>query len=360
MVMRHALDAAVATLLVAVAVPGCGRTNATSSDSPTSQVRLVDVDEGVRLEVIDWGGGSEGRPGGRSGRAVVLLVGSGNTAHVFDEFAPKLRDCCHVYAITRRGYGASSHPDTGYDDQRLADDVLAVLEQLHLAAPVLVGHSMGGGELTTLGSQHSDRLGGLVYLDALADPRDATYTDPAFMALLEGLPAVMRTPPSLEYSSIGAYRSAQRRESGFAFPESELREDFVVNPDGTMGRYKASTDAINRAIGAGQKKRNYTQIRVPVLAISTFTCTHDREGTDTCIEHPGDRPKYAPKSRDEEAAIEQYEVAQDVYFDRWKKNVRSAAAPVRLVDIPRGAHHIFLSHEADVLRELKTFVAGLR
>jgi hypothetical protein len=33
---------------------------------------------------------------------------------------------------------------------------------------------------------------------------------------------------------------------------------------------------------------------------------------------------------------------------------------VRLVDIPRGAHHIFLSHEADVLRELKTFVAGLR
>jgi len=360
MVIRHAAWIAVATLLVALAVPGCGQTVVTSSGQSTPDVRFVDVDEGVRLEVIDWGGGSEGSSGGSSGRAVVLLAGSGNTAHVFDELAPKLRDCCHVYAITRRGYGASSHPASGYDDQRLADDLLAALEQLHIEAPVLVGHSMGGGELTTLGSQHSDRLGGLVYLDGLADPRDATYTDSGFMALLEGLPAAMRTPPALDYSSVGAYRAAQQRESGFAFPEPELREGFAVNPDGTMGRYKASTDAINRAIGAGQTKRNYTRIRVPVLAISTFTCTSDRGGTDACIEHPGDTPKYAPASREEAEAITKYEAAQDVYFDRWKKNVRSAAAPVRLVDVPCGAHHIFLSHEADVLREMKAFVARLR
>ena len=354
--MRPAACSAVATLLVALAVPGCHWTAVPPSDPPTSQERFVDVEEGVRVEVLDWGGGS----GERSARAVVLLAGSGNTGHVFDELAPKLRDCCHVYAVTRRGYGASSHPASGYDDQRLADDVLAVLEELELEAPVLVGHSMGGGELTTLGSQHSDRLGGLLYLDALADPGDATYTDPRFMALLEGLPAVMRTPPSLDYSSITAYRAAQRRGAGFAFPESELREVSVVNPDGTLGRYKASTDAINRAIGVGQKKRAYSQIRVPVLAISTFTCTSDRGGTDACIEHPSDRPTYAPKSREEEDAIKRYEAAQDVYFDRWKKNVRSAAAPVRLVDVPRGAHHIFLSHEADVLRELRAFVAGLR
>ena len=119
------------------------------------------VDDGVRLEVIDWGG---------TGRPIVLLAGSGNTAHIFDEFAPKLGDRWHTYAITRRGYGASSHPASGYDDQRLADDVLRVLDSLRIEAPVLVGHSMAGGELTTLGNQHSDRLSGLVYLDALADP----------------------------------------------------------------------------------------------------------------------------------------------------------------------------------------------
>ena len=321
-----------------------------SAESPVVTA-FVAVDEAVRLEVIDWGG---------TGRPVVLLAGSGNTAHVFDEFAPDLRDCCRVYAITRRGFGASSRPDSGYDDQRLADDVLAVIDALHLTAPVLVGHSMAGGEMTTLGSQHSDRLGGLVYLDALADPRDATIDDPAFMALFNALPSDMRTPPADDYSSFAAYRAAQLRGSGFAFPESELREGFVANPDGSMGRYKASTGAINRAIGAGQKKRDYARIRVPVLAISTFTCTHDAGGTDACIERASDRPKRAPANQEEAETIRRYEAAQDVYFDRWKKNVRHAAAPVRLVDIPRGAHHIFLSHEADVLREVREFVTGLR
>src|SRR5204863_5633682 len=88
---------------------------------------------------------------------------SGTTAHVFDDFAPKLAAFSHVYGITRRGYGDSSHPPSGYDDQRLADDVLRVLDSLKIDSPVLAGHSMAGGELTTLGNQHSNRLAGLVY-----------------------------------------------------------------------------------------------------------------------------------------------------------------------------------------------------
>jgi pimeloyl-ACP methyl ester carboxylesterase len=71
-----------------------------------------------------------------------------------------------VYGITRRGFGASSHPESGYDDQHLADDVLRVLDELNIFKPVLVGHSLAGSEMTTLGSRHSDRLAGLVYLDA--------------------------------------------------------------------------------------------------------------------------------------------------------------------------------------------------
>ena len=127
-------------------------------DPSKHSVQFVTVEEGVRLEVLDWGG---------TGRPVVLLAGSGNTAHVFDDFAEKLSGaCCHVYGITRRGFGASTHPDSGYDQQRLADDVLQVLDALKIVAPVLAGHSMSGEELTTLGDEHSDRLAGLVYLDA--------------------------------------------------------------------------------------------------------------------------------------------------------------------------------------------------
>lgn len=112
-------------------------------DPSHHKVQFVTVEEGVRLEVLDWGG---------SGRPIVLLAGSGNTAHIFDDFAEKLSGaCCHVYGITRRGFGASTRPDSGYDQQRLADDVLRVLDALKLVAPVVAGHSMSGEELTTLG-----------------------------------------------------------------------------------------------------------------------------------------------------------------------------------------------------------------
>ena len=179
-------------------------------DPSPHRVKFRAVEEGVSLEVLDWGG---------SGRNLVLLVGSGNTAHVFDNFASKLTDHCHVYAITRRAFGGSSQPDSGYDDQRLGDDVLQILDKLEIDHPVLVGHSMAGSEMTTLGNQHSDRLAGLVYLDALADPKDWSGDDPAYMALFNKLPEPMRSPlgPSPEeIRSFALFQKWQLRTIGFA------------------------------------------------------------------------------------------------------------------------------------------------
>jgi pimeloyl-ACP methyl ester carboxylesterase len=114
----------------------------------------------VKLEVLDWGG---------TGRPLVLLAGLGNSAHGFDKFAPKLLAKYHVYAISRRGYGASDSPvPTGenYSADKLGDDVIAVLDALKLTRPVLVGHSIAGEELSSIGSRHPERVAGLVYLDA--------------------------------------------------------------------------------------------------------------------------------------------------------------------------------------------------
>ena len=155
-------------------------------DPSRHKVQFLQVAEGVRLEVLDWGG---------SGRPVVLLAGLGNTAHIFDEFAEKLSGFCHVYGITRRGFGASSHPDAGYGEERLADDVLAVIDSLKLTSPVLAGHSIAGGELTSIGARHSERIAGLVYLDAAADLTD-DYTE--YNALIAKLPEAIRNSPTFK------------------------------------------------------------------------------------------------------------------------------------------------------------------
>jgi hypothetical protein len=51
-------------------------------DQSLHSVTFVGVDAGVKLEVMDWGG---------TGTPVVLLAGLGDTAHIFDQFAPKLK-----------------------------------------------------------------------------------------------------------------------------------------------------------------------------------------------------------------------------------------------------------------------------
>jgi non-heme chloroperoxidase len=130
------------------------------SDSSPHTIHFMAVDKDVKLEVLDWGG---------SGRPLVLLTGLGNTAHVYDNFAEKLTSQYHVYGITRRGYGASSAPaptSVSYLADRLGDDVLAVLDFLNTKRPILVGHSVAGEELSSVGSRHPEKVAGLIYLDA--------------------------------------------------------------------------------------------------------------------------------------------------------------------------------------------------
>jgi hypothetical protein len=66
----------------------------------TSTETRKTLDSSVRLEVLDWGG--TGRP--------VVLLGCYLTAHVYDDFGPKLANQFRVLGITRRGIGASDKP----------------------------------------------------------------------------------------------------------------------------------------------------------------------------------------------------------------------------------------------------------
>jgi pimeloyl-ACP methyl ester carboxylesterase len=115
------------------------------------------------LEVLDWGGP-------RNVRALVFLSRLGDTAHVFDKFAPSFTHSYHVLGVTRCGFGKFSAPPVvnpaTYSADRLGDDVIAVIDHLRLQRPILVGHSIAGEELRSIGSRNPEKVAGLVYLDA--------------------------------------------------------------------------------------------------------------------------------------------------------------------------------------------------
>src|ERR1700759_1872593 len=86
-----------------------------------------------------------------AGQPVVLIHGYPLSGRAWDKQVPVLRDAGHrVITYDRRGFGQSSQPDVGDDYDTFAADLRALLEHLDLRDAVLVGDSMGTGEVTRL------------------------------------------------------------------------------------------------------------------------------------------------------------------------------------------------------------------
>ena len=83
------------------------------------------------------------------GQPVVLIHGYPLSGRAWDrQVAALLEAGYRVITYDRRGFGHSSQPVVGYDYDTFAADLHALLEQLDLRDVVLVGHSMGTGEVT--------------------------------------------------------------------------------------------------------------------------------------------------------------------------------------------------------------------
>jgi non-heme chloroperoxidase len=335
-----------AALALAIAISGGGQAQLRPQRDPLlHQLRpwhdpsphtaqLITVEQGVQLEVLDWGG---------SARPLVLLAGSGTTAHVYDGFAEKLTKYAHVYGITRRGYGESTRPASGYSEQRLAEDVLQVIDSLHLAAPVLAGHSLGGSELAVFSCAHPGRSGGLVLMDsAIVDPgkdESRLYEElhdqlPDAMNMHDATPEESRSIPLLQRWMI--------RNLGAALPDSDVRSIRSGNIRPQALRPKAVTDAIR----SGLQKVDYGCIHVPVLAFYALPAPLEDQ-----------IQRYKPRNEEQRSAMER-KYRGDLDMRRTASHALQAAAPdARIVELIGASHFVFLSNKAEVLKEFRAFLA---
>jgi non-heme chloroperoxidase len=84
-----------------------------------------------------------------SGSPVILIHGYPLSGRAWEKQVPVLMEDGHrVITYDRRGFGKSSQPAGGYDYDTFAADLNALMEALDLRDAVLVGHSMGTGEVT--------------------------------------------------------------------------------------------------------------------------------------------------------------------------------------------------------------------
>lgn len=84
-----------------------------------------------------------------SGKPIVLIHGYPLNSDSWEKQIPMLIEAGYrVIAYDRRGFGSSSKPSDGYDYDTFAEDLNQLMTQLDLNEAVLVGFSMGTGEVT--------------------------------------------------------------------------------------------------------------------------------------------------------------------------------------------------------------------
>jgi non-heme chloroperoxidase len=320
------------SLALVVAITGCRPDPAPDVETTAPPaVHRITVDREVALEVLDAGG---------DGPPLVFLAGFGNSAHIFTDFAARFRDDFRVVAITRRGFGRSSFPATGYDNARLADDVVAVLDTLGLPRALLVAHSFGGAELNALARRHPERLRGLVYLDGGFDFAEL-YADSAWVNT--PVPRPPRRDTATGHEAEAAYLSLMTGPN-YPVAEVEVTADAMAT-DGAPGFVR---DSLPTWLMRGTPSAALREITVPVLAI--YGVQHRIEQKYPWV---GDLTGPQRDRAERRFAVETPMLARQ--RDRFRREIPDA----RLHEIEGGRHYIFLTHPLDCERAIRTFAAAL-
>lgn len=312
--------------LIAAAVIGTSNQDVDKYDISGHKTSFVTVAPDVQLEVLEWGG---------NGPALVLLGGLGDNAHVFDNFAYQFTDKFHVIAITRRGYGKSSKPEGGYDlDTRVRDDI-AVLDKLSIRDAFFIGHSISATELYKLAADYPTRVKKLVNIDG----SDLTWDGWSSLPQPPG-------PPDLDDSdivSVDRYAASDVRDSGNRKPLAAIANGVKTDASGKVIAPDASPGT-GQKIYKGLTPAKLDRIKAPFLAIYNKMSPQYRLPYFWSLS-PAQQKEFVPKLQ---ALIK--------WIDRAIQHFRTSVKHAKVVEIKDANHYLFLTNEAQVVREIRQFL----
>jgi len=344
--------------LIARACPAAALALAGGASAAAPMVTRVELSDTVNLELRDWRSLHQSNAG--TALPLVLLTGLGNTAAVYDDLAPLLARRQPVVALTRRGFGGSSAPATGYDVPTRVDDLRLALDRLALERVVLVGHSIAGDELTAFAGRYPQRVAGLVYLDSALNRSAMRQTNPGHAcmeALLEQAKAadVASAPPELFLRPAGTAprpRSHQAQArllamEGAWMPQAELYASMAWIPGGGVGMPTSARRAAQALMEGTERYRpDYRSLRMPLLAL-----------------YAGQSP-LDPLLPRIPAAQQRQARACARAIARWLQAAGPddlrAQRPDATIEIwPDASHYLFLEHPQRTADAIQGFVAGL-
>lgn len=111
-------------------------------------MNFVGTKDKTKLYIKDWG----------VGQPVILVHGWPLSSDSWDAQAMAIANAGYrAISYDRRGFGRSSQPWSGYDYDTLSDDLATVIEHADTQEAIIIGFSMGGGEVARYMSRHGGK-----------------------------------------------------------------------------------------------------------------------------------------------------------------------------------------------------------
>ena len=300
---------------------------------PTPRIEQLPVN-GVRLQTFDWGG---------EGPAVVFLAGYANTPHVFAHMVGSFLDRFRVVGLSRRAHGTSEQPKNGYDVEILSGDIVAFLDARGIERASFVGHSFAGYEMCELATVHPDRVGKLVFLDALYRYEEGDA------ALFAESPLPTPDPPPETFESLDAYCAdfvarypAYRRLRSPRW-DAIWAHGLERTDDGRLRERIRPETARQLYEGRAAYRPDYAAIRCPVQSLHAFQ----------------DESWSLPDDADEalRTAMKTYNDRVNAEFKmRCVQEARDDIADVGIVELHGASHYCFFDREAEVVEAVLRFL----
>ena len=218
---------------------------------------IITTQDGTQLYYKDWGTGqpivfSHGWPlNSDSWESQMLFLASNGYRCV---------------AHDRRGHGRSSQPWVGNEMNTFADDLACVLDTLDLQNAVLVGFSMGGGEVARFIGRHgTKRIAGAALVSAVPPQMLKTTTNPGGlpMDVFDGMRAGQTANRAQSYKDI-----ASGPFFGFNRPGAKVSQGLIDAfwMAGMQAGHKATYDCI-KAFSETDFTEDLAKFTVPTLVV---------------------------------------------------------------------------------------------
>lgn len=213
--------------------------------------------DGIKIQLAVWEG---------KGKQILCIHGLTANCRFWDCLASALSPQHRVIAMDLRGRGLSDKPSKGYSIERHCKDVLALIDDLGLKRPVLMGHSLGAFISLVFSAKHPQRVDRLVLVDG-GGKLTETQMAKVFAGIKPSLDRLGKTFPSFE-DYISQMKQAPYLQPWNSYMETYFRYEVEKVKGGLRSRvHPKHIEEEAKNLGKVDSRKYYQKVTSPTLIL---------------------------------------------------------------------------------------------